>query len=300
MTSVSRLGLGTVQFGLEYGVSNRAGRPSEREVAAILARAVEAGVGIVDTAPAYGEAEILVGRYLPSGHALRIVTKTPAMSADTIDARHGRQVLDALAVSLDRLKADGVHGLLLHRSDDLAKPGWQHLIDAMAEARSRGWTSRIGASIYNDDQLTLVESRFRPEIVQLPLNVLDRRPIVSGTLVRLKSSGIEVHARSAFLQGLLLMEPDDLPEFFAPVRQKIARLRHLWRKRGLTALDGCLSFVLQQPEVDAVIVGVNCLNEFEQIELAVTSSAGNDGDIDTGQPVDPVYIDPSRWPAFVH
>jgi aryl-alcohol dehydrogenase-like predicted oxidoreductase len=300
MTKLSRLGLGTVQFGLEYGVSNRSGRPSEREVAAILARAAGAGVGIIDTAPAYGEAEVLVGRHLPPGHALRIVTKTPAISTSAIDARHGQRVLDTLAVSLDHLKVGAVHGLLVHRSDDLAKPGWQYLVDAMTEAKSRGWTSRIGASIYNDDQLTLVESCFQPEIVQLPLNVLDRRPIASGTLVRLKSLGIEVHARSAFLQGVLLMEPDELPEFFAPVRQRIVALRELWRKRGASALDGCLAFALQRPEIDAVVVGVNCLKEFEQIELAVASSAGVDGDIDTGQPIDPVYIDPSRWPAFVH
>src|SRR4029078_1277539 len=300
MTKLSRLGLGTVQFGLEYGVSNRSGRPSEREVAAILARAAGAGVGIIDTAPAYREAEVLVCRHLPPGHALRIVTKTPAMSTDAIDARHGQLGLDTLAVSLDHLKVDAVHGLLVHQSGDLAKPGWQYLVDAMIEAKSRGWTSRIGASVYNDDQLTLVESRFRPEVVQLPLNFLDRRPIVSGTLVRLKSSGIEVHARSAFLQGVLLMEPDDLPAFFAPVRQRIAALRELWRKRGVNALDGCLAFVLQRLEVDAVIVGVNCLKEFEQIELAVASSAGVDCDIDTGEPIAPVYIDPSLWPAFVH
>ncbi len=77
---LARLGLGTVQFGLEYGVSNFAGHPDEREVANILARAVEAGIGYIDTAPAYGNAEILVGRYLPSGHRLRIVTKAPAIA----------------------------------------------------------------------------------------------------------------------------------------------------------------------------------------------------------------------------
>ncbi len=296
----ARLGLGTVQFGQDYGVSNRGGRPGEREVAAILARAAVAGVGYIDTAPAYGDAETLVGRYLGHSNNLRIVTKTPALTEDRIEARHRQFILDTLAASRDRLKVDAVHGLLLHQSGDLAKPGWQHVVDAMSEAKSRGWTSRIGASIYNDDQLALVESRFRPEIVQLPLNVLDRRAIVSGTLARLKSSGIEVHTRSAFLQGVLLMEPDELPEFFGPVRQKIVGLRGVWRKRGVSALDGCLAFALQRPEVDAVIVGVNCLYEFEQIERAAASSVGVDGDIDTDQPIDPVYVDPSRWPAFVH
>jgi aryl-alcohol dehydrogenase-like predicted oxidoreductase len=300
MTALARLGLGTVQFGLDYGVSNRIGRPDEREIAAILARAAAAGVGVIDTAPAYGEAEVLAGRHLPSGHQLRIVTKSPALTGATIEARHGQQVLDSLAASLDRLKVGAVHGFLVHHSDDLARTGWQHLVDAMREARARGWTSRIGASVYNSDQLALVESRFRPEIVQLPLSVLDRRPIASGMLARLKAAGVEIHARSVFLQGLLLMKPDELPEFFAPLRQTIGRLRETWTQRGLSALGGCLAFALQQPEVDAVIVGVNRLSEFEQIETAVRSLTGDETDITLEHPVDPAYLDPSRWPDFVH
>jgi aryl-alcohol dehydrogenase-like predicted oxidoreductase len=300
MTMLSRLGLGTVQFGQDYGVSNRLGRPGEREVAAILTRAVEAGVGYIDTAPAYDSAEELVGRHLVRGHSIRIITKTLAFGEAAIEAGHGQRVLDSLATSLDRLKVDAVHALLVHQSGDLAKPGWQFIVDAMVEARARGWTSRIGASIYNSDQLALVESRFQPELVQLPLSVLDRRPIVSGALARLKTAKVEVHARSVFLQGLLLMEPDELPEFFAPVRQNIVGLRGLWQQRGLSALEACLAFALHRPEIDAVIVGVNCLNEFKQIELAAASSAGIDSDIDIEQPIDPVYVDSSRWPGFVH
>ncbi len=300
MTALSRLGLGTVQFGLDYGVSNRAGRPPEREAAAILARAAGAGIGFVDTAPAYGEAEALAGRYLPLGHGLRIVTKAPALADATINPRHGRQVLDSLAASLDRLKVGAVHGFLLHRSDDLARTGWQHLVDAMIEARARGWTSRIGASVYNSDQLALVESRFRPELVQLPLNVLDRRTITSGMLARLKAAGVEIHARSVFLQGLLLMEPDELPEFFAPLRHVIGRLRETWQQRGLSALGGCLAFALQRPEIDAVIVGVNRINEFEQIEATVNSLPSGNIDFDIEHSVDPAFLDPSRWPDFVH
>ena len=238
-----------------------------------------AGVGYIDTAPAYGDAEVLVGRHLATRPQSAHRHQDAGVDG-AVRSKRGTGSMSSirLAASLDRLKVDAVHGLLVHQSGDLAKPGWQHLVDAMAEARSRGWTSRIGASIYNADQLALVESRFRPELVQLPLNVLDRRPIVSGTLARLKAAGVEVHARSVFLQGLLLMEPNELPEFFAPVRQNIVGLRGLWRKRGLSALDGCLAFALQRPEIDAVIVGVNCLNEFEQIEAAVASYAGADVD----------------------
>jgi aryl-alcohol dehydrogenase-like predicted oxidoreductase len=300
MTKLSRLGLGTVQFGLAYGVSNRKGRPDENEVAAILARAAAAGVGYIDTAPAYGEAETLVGRHLVRGHNPRIVTKTHALPDATIEARHGQRILDTLAASLDRLKVASVHGLLVHQSADLAKPGWQYLVDAMAETKARGWAARVGASVYNSDQLTLVETRFRPEIVQLPVNALDRRSIISGALARLKAAGAEVHARSVFLQGLLLVEPNELPDFFAPVRQNIVELRGRWKERGLSALAGCLAFALQRPEIDAVIVGVNRLNEFEQIEAAAASCVGASIDIHVNQPIDPVYVDPSRWPAFTH
>jgi aryl-alcohol dehydrogenase-like predicted oxidoreductase len=300
MTALARLGLGTVQFGLDYGVSNRGGRPPEREAGAILARAATAGVGFIDTASAYGEAEALIGRYLPPGHSLRITTKTPALVGDTIDARHGRQILDGLAASLDRLRVSAIHGFLVHQSDDLARPGWQYLVDAMYEARARGWANRIGASVYNSDQLELVESRFQPQLVQLPLNVLDRRPIASGTLARLKAAGVEIHARSVFLQGLLLMEPDELPEFFAPVRQVFVGLHEKWQQRGLSALGGCLAFALRQPEIDAVIVGVNRMVEFAQIEAAVTSLANDDADLAVDRPIDTAFLDPSRWPDFVH
>jgi aryl-alcohol dehydrogenase-like predicted oxidoreductase len=300
MTMLARLGLGTVQFGEAYGVSNRAGCPTEREVAAIVAHAVAAGVGYIDTAPAYGDAEILIGRHLERVNTVRIVTKIPALKDETIEARHRKYILETLATSLEHLKAGAVHGLLVHQPHDLAKPGWQHLVEAMAEAKALGWTSRIGASVYNAEQLALVESRFRPELVQLPLNVLDRRPIVLGTLARLNASGVEIHARSVFLQGLLLMEAAELPEFFAPVRHSIADVREKWSQRGLSALTGCLTFASRQPEVDAVIVGVNRLKEFEQIEAAVTSSIAEDVDIDIGQEIDPEYLDPSRWPGFVH
>ena len=153
MTDLSRIGLGTVQFGMHYGVSNRAGQPDEREVAAILERAVAHGVRYLDTASAYGDAEILLGRHLPAGHRLRIVTKTPPVPDEHIDARHKQQWLDALALSLDRLKVSAVYGLLVHQTGDLDKPGWQYLVEALREAQTRGLVSRIGVSVYDEKQL---------------------------------------------------------------------------------------------------------------------------------------------------
>ena len=296
---LSRLGLGTVQFGQEYGVSNRNGHPVEREIASVLTRATGAGIGYIDTAPAYGDAEALLGRHLPSGHGLRIVTKTPPIADATIEARHGRLVLDSVAASLERLRAASVYGLLVHHAGDLAKPGWQHVVEALAEVRERGWAGRIGASFYNSDQLALVETRFPPQLVQLPLNVLDRRLVASGVLARLKAKGTEIHARSVFLQGLLLMKPNELPDFFLPIRENLAALQRVWSEQHRSAIAGCLAFAIQQPDIDAVIVGVNSRAELDEIVEAAKQS---DSIQDCGEApaVDTVYLDPARWPPFSH
>ena len=139
MNVLSQIGLGTAQFGASYGVSNRDGRPNEMEVAAILARAVDAGLGYLDTAASYADAEVLIGRHLPSGHRLRIVTKLPPIVEDVIGACHTQAMLAALAASLERLRSARVYGVLIHQVRDLAKPGWQHLVDALHEALARGW-----------------------------------------------------------------------------------------------------------------------------------------------------------------
>lgn len=297
MTNLSRIGLGTVQFAMDYGVANRDGRPSEREVAAILARAIESGVGYIDTAASYTNAETLVGRYLPSGHSLRIVTKLPPIADDVINPNHLSAMLLALAGSLERLRSTQVYGVLIHRVGDLAKQGWQHLVDALHEMRIRGWTRRIGVSVYDASDLALVESRFTPDIVQLPFNALDRRLATSGWLHRLKAAGVEVHARSLFLQGLLLMEPAALPDFFAPAREALAALRARWIAERLTPLAGCLRCGLNNADIDMTIVGVNRLHEFNEIEAAF-AQLNEDRDESTVPPtVDPVFLDPRQWPT---
>jgi aryl-alcohol dehydrogenase-like predicted oxidoreductase len=292
---MSRIGLGTVQFSAHYGISNRGGRPSEAEVAAILARAAETGMGYLDTAPSYAEAELLTGRYLPSGHQMRIITKLAPIEDDAVTPRHTEATLQALAASLQRLRVTQVHGVLVHRISDLAKPGWQHLVDALHEMRSRGLTACIGASVYVEEDLALIESRFRPDIVQVPINALDRRLARSGWLARLRAAGIKIHARSLFLQGLLLMDPETIPEFFMPMKATLAKLHTAWAAEKLTPLEACLRCVLRGADIDVAIVGVNRLHELKEIE-AVVARIDESGEVEFLAEIDPIYLDPRRWP----
>jgi aryl-alcohol dehydrogenase-like predicted oxidoreductase len=290
------MGLGTVQFGMNYGVSNDRGRPDEAEIAAILADAQQAGIGYLDTAAGYGDAEVLIGRHLPPGNEFRIVTKILPVPADEITSGHERVLLDSIEVSLSRLKVDRVYGLLVHDAADFAKGGWQHLVAALHEARARGWVQRIGVSIYRAEEIELFADRFVPEILQLPINALDRRLIATGQLERLKARGVEVHARSVFLQGLLLMDPSTYPNFFDPVRAPVAALRARWKAEGISPLAGCLAFVLQEADIDTVLVGVNRRAELKEIEIALESLSGKVVDLGSVAPIDPIYLDPSRWP----
>jgi len=299
MSELSRVGLGTVQFGTDYGVSNCAGRPQESDVAAILEKAVGAGIQYLDTAAGYGDAEALIGRHLPRGHRMRIVTKTPSSSDLRFGEKHRHWLIGEIAASCERLRVERLYGVLLHTAADLAKVGSEHLIAALHEVKSRGWVERIGVSVYDAEELALAEGCFRPELVQLPFNALDRRFVAAGRLDRLKASGAEVHARSVFLQGLLLMEPATVPDSLAPARTAICSLRERWTAQHLSPVAGCLQAVLSNPEIDVAIVGVNRLSELNEIEAAVTQIAGRPMDFEPPAMPDPDYLDPRRWPPKI-
>jgi aryl-alcohol dehydrogenase-like predicted oxidoreductase len=284
---------------MHYGVSNHRGRPGETEVAAILGRAEESGIGYLDTAFAYPNSEALVGQHLPPRTTLKIVTKTTPIDSVKIERADKTRILDGLALSMERLRVDRVYGLLVHRAADFGKPGWENLVEALAEARLRGWVSRVGASVYNNDELELVESRFAPDIIQGPFNVLDTRLISSKCFSRLKAAGTEMHARSVFLQGLLLMSPSSLPAFFEPVKAPLASLRANWTEQGTSPLSACVQFVLGHPDIDAAIVGVNSLSEFDEIlSASVFDPIGATATAKFLPSIDNRYLDPSRWPSF--
>src|SRR5690348_15766017 len=153
---VSPLGLGTVQFGAAYGITNRDGQPSEAEIAAILSCACETGMGFLDTAASYADAETLIGRHLPGAHRMRIVTKLLPIEDDVIGPRHVEKMLNVVATSLERLRTAQVHGLLIHQVRDLTKAGWEYLIDALQQAQLKGLTEYIGVSVYDENDLALV------------------------------------------------------------------------------------------------------------------------------------------------
>ncbi len=292
--SALRLGLGTVQFGTDYGVSNARGRVPEDEVAALLAEALDAGIALIDTAPAYGDAEAVLGRALPRDRPVRLITKTLGAADMAADPDAIERHLDA---SLARLGRASVDGLLVHHGHALLGPHGERHLAALERIRADGRAGKIGVSIYDSGELDGILEVFAPEIVQLPVNVADQRMIASGTISWLAAAGIEVHARSLFLQGLLLTPPDALPAPFAPVRPKFAAIAAAAARDGLTPLEFCLAFAFANPDIAVPLVGVAGLDELRQI-LSAARKAAEIAPETTGLGIDDSdWVDPSRWKA---
>lgn len=283
-----KLGLGTVQFGQAYGVSNERGRVPEREVAAILARAAQAGVSVLDTAAGYGDAEQVLGNMADATRPFRLVTKTMRISEglDAVVARARR--------SIDILRRRPVDALLIHSAGDLKGPDGPALWKALLELRDEGLFKSIGISAYVADDPLALARQYRPEVMQLPLSVFDQRLLADGTLAGLKALGVEIHIRSIFLQGLMFLPLDKLSPKLAHARGKLERVRRTIEAAGTTPLAAALGFITGRLEVDVAVVGVTALTEFEEI-LAAAGQHIPALDWASFAIDDPVVLTPSLW-----
>ncbi len=291
-----KLALGTVQFGLPYGVGNVTGQPSEVEVAEILRHAASAGVEVLDTASLYGDSEAVLGRCLPAEHRFRIVTKTPKFLG-TDDASIATTLKGAFAESCKRLRQPRVYGLLVHDANDLLGAKGDVIWRSMQELQLENGVTSIGASVYSGSQIDCLLQRYPIDLVQLPLSVLDQRLIQSGHLERLAERNVEVHVRSVFLQGALLMSPDSLPPYLAGLRPSIEQISTRAASIGLSPLQAALRFVVGLKQVAAVVCGVESVAQFDQLvaalehpatalsyEAAVACACRDDQ-----------FLDPSQW-----
>jgi len=295
----ARLGLGTAQFGMPYGISRGgAGAVPPGEVRAVLERAAALGVAVLDTAPAYGASERLLGELAGDLPDLRVVTKTEVREGVGCADRGAQGVVEGLERSLERLRRPSVYGLLVHRPQDLLGPHGPACHEGLVAARERGLVRRIGVSVQSPEQLAALLGRFPLDLVQAPLNVLDQRLLREGWPERLRARGIELHVRSPFLQGLLLMDEQELPPALRPLAPALARFRRRARARGRTPLAAALGFALSRPGVDVVLCGVHGVGHLEEIAAAARAAwaGGPTQWCDELAVDDPAWVDPSRWP----
>ncbi|MCW9034168.1 MAG: aldo/keto reductase [Rhodospirillales bacterium] len=287
--------MGTVQFGTAYGISNANGQISAGMVKNILKAAHDVGIVVLDTAALYGTSEIVLGETLSPTDEFRIITKTLASPLDEISTNFVKEVEDQFCSSLEKLNRPKVDGLLVHHGKDLLKPGGMKLIDLLCSLRDKGLAKKIGVSVYDGEEIDAILGIFEPDIVQLPINIFDQRLIDSGHLEKLKAHQMEIHARSIFLQGALLMPLCDLPEYFTPVASKFRGLNDLSESTGLNKLELCLSFAHQLKQLDVILVGVTSETELREIHQSVGRALQQDIDFSGLEINDPNYVNPANW-----
>lgn len=256
-----KLALGTVQFGLPYGINNSIGVPDHNSIRNILSVASDAGIDTLDTAREYGESEMRIGEC--SDMNFKIVTKLPGIEANS--KYSDEWLFSKLNESLARLKQRSIYALLLHRPAQLLEDYGTNLYSGLQKLKDHGLVKKIGISIYDPSELDVLMNKFHFDIIQSPFNIFDTRLVSSGWLSRLYQGNVEIHVRSVFLQGLLLMKPHQRPH-------KFNKWENLWRLydewlalNQISELEACIRYACSFKEISKVIVGIESVNQLLKI-----------------------------------
>lgn len=241
-----KLVLGTVQYGIAYGINNTYGIPGNSELTNIFNQAYQSGIRILDTAMAYGNAEERIAELSES--KFNVISKFSGVGSKS-------ELEYALNSSLKRLKTENLYGYIFHNANDLIK--YPELWEELVQARDiLNKVNKIGYSLYDTEQIdNLFKQGFIPDIVQLPYSILDRK--FEKYLPELKERNVEIHTRSAFLQGLYFMNPDQLPLKLHPLKSTLLYLHSLCEQFETSISSLALNYVLKNPNVDFVVIGID-------------------------------------------
>lgn len=277
-----KIALGTVQWGMNYGISNSNGVPTDNELDRIFTRMREVRIDTLDTAISYGNAEKRLGNFVSTSH--KVISKANALD-------NHRTIKEQCLESLKNTRQLKLEGYLLHNAKPLLENNL--LWDELRELVKMGLVEKIGFSVYDPlDLEKILNKGIIPDIVQLPFNILDRR--FSPFFDKLNALGSEIHVRSVFLQGLLIKAFHDSPEDFKrwEIHWKIYRA---WiNENKMSPIEACIRHVLSYDSIDKIIIGVTNLQELNEIISAQNRNPVNapfELSIDNEE-----LINPLEWP----
>ncbi len=262
----SSLTLGTAALGMPYGIGNPGEKPAAKTVEAMLDQAWDGGITTFDTAPGYGEAEERLGRWIARrGITPHIATKLPSL-AGTPDVEVAHAVGEAIRGSVGRL---GVRPAiyLAHDAADYLRP---EIRDRLHEAAARGDVGSVGVSVYTDAEVFAAIAAGPPDAIQLPVNAFDRRMVSSGALAACAAAGVAVFARSVFLQGAILMQPDRLPATLEALRAPLADFEAFCAKSGTSRASMALRHARDLPGITSTVIGAYSAGQIEALIAAAS------------------------------
>lgn len=253
--------LGTAQFGLNYGINNKKGQPTQKETAAILDYAWSVGIDMLDTAMHYGNALEVIGNYHGQRkHRFKLISKFQE-HADLDLKEH-------VEATLDKLKITALEGLLCHSFDFFTRE--DRLRQQLFYLKQKGYIHKIGVSIYSKQQLFyLLDNQLHIDIIQLPYNLLDNYANKGQLIKKASQKGIEIHTRSAFLQGLFFRPLDTLPEKIQPLRPYLEQIHNISQELSIPMHQLALNYAAENADISKVIIGVDSLEQLKSNLSAV-------------------------------
>ena len=267
---LSKYTLGTVQLGLNYGIANFNGKPNYTSSINILEYAWNKGINVFDTAPVYGNCEEIIGSFIKSRtknelKKIVIISKLPQVSINGNNTFKEiyNYIKQKLSESLNALNINKMPIYLLHHPSDIyLEEGL--VIDCLSQIKKEGLIERIGLSCYNPQEVETALKFKEVNVIQAPVNVFDHRLLKSGLLKKLKSQDYLIFARSIYLQGLLFISPNDLPENLESAKEPLIKLRAIAKDFDIEIDKLALLFVRDLPEITSLVIGAEKLEQLER------------------------------------
>ena len=246
--------LGTVQFGLNYGINNQRGQPDADRVSGILDYAFAQGIRTLDSADAYGNAPEIIGRYHASrSEQFEIITKFKAGRDFVAEAWLNQQ--------LEKFAVQSLYACLFHDFQDYQAN--RRVISEFDGLVGKGLVKKVGVSVYTNQQFLEAIQDERISLIQLPYNLLDNDFQRGALLARAKSGGKETHVRSVFLQGLFFMDLGKIPKKLASFEPELEELHQLSSQFNIPLESLALNYAMANENIDRVLIGVDSRKQLE-------------------------------------
>lgn len=292
MQIADKIVLGTVQFGLKYGINNNVGKPNEKLVESILNLAFSNGIHILDTAEIYGNAQELIGNYHKSSeNRFNIITKFSSSRNDL-----PQNLTERIKKNLETLGTSSLYAYMFHSFHDFKKYFNTYKAEIKQLKKSTIFR-KFGVSVYTNDEIEELLQYEEVDLIQLPFNLLDNTVQRSSVIKKAKAKGIEIHTRSAFLQGLFFMDPKTLPAHLLALGPYLNEINKISEKHDLNVSSLSLNYVVQQPYIDNVLIGVETLHQLQDNLNALQNTISRDAvqQIDSIAVKEIDLLNPSKW-----
>lgn len=255
--SISKMSLGTVQFGLHYGIANDVGKPPEEQSFEMIKAALDGGVTSIDTARAYGDSEDIIGRYFKENpeNIPFVSTKVPPFPEADVSLLE-KHIIESVETSLEALGLKKVENIMLHNGVSLFRYG-DETAKIMGSLVKRGYCDMVGASVYDAKEIDKMLTYEEYTSTQVPMSIFDQRLINGGYIEKLADRGYTTFVRSVFLQGLFFLDPEKITDeiLIRHALPGIKKIREISEKEGMTIVELAIAFLRDYPGVTSLVLG---------------------------------------------